>query len=142
MPSIQQPRGPNPTTARGVITSFSEGIVLAVINKIVVLMFNTLASVQQQFTPETALVDLSLYFTAWGITYFILAFLAPIIAAYVWADKTGVTVYCVGWLGTSLILSQQVTVGVLLLFAAIVLVLIVDLIKNVGKNQDQAPYRY
>lgn len=126
---------PDPTTARGVIASFLEGITLAYINKIGVVVFTQIALVNQQLNPETSFVDLSLFFTAWGIVYFLFAYVVPVVAAYAWADKAGVAVYVVGWFGTTLILNQTATVGMVLLVVAIFLVVAVDLIKNSGKNR-------
>lgn len=133
---------PNPATGLGVIAGFGEGIALAVINRIVDLVFAQLAVVQQTLNPEQTLVDLSTIFTAWGIAYFVLAYIVPVLAAYVWAGKIGVAVYFVGWMGTTLFLSGSFTVGMILLIVACVLVLIVDLLKNAnGRNKIQPPVR-
>lgn len=50
-----------------------------------------------------------------------------------WAEKAGLAVYTVGWVGTSLILNGAFTVGMILLLVAILLVLIVDVVKNAGQ---------
>jgi hypothetical protein len=52
----------------------------------------------------------------------------------VWAEKAGIAVYTVGWSGTSLILNGAFTVGMILLFLAILLVLIVDVVKNASNH--------
>ena len=133
---------PDPTTAQGVIAGFAEGIALAFVNKIVVVVFAQLAAVQQTLNPEQTLVDLGTIFTAWGIAYFVLAYIAPVLAAYVWADKAGVAVYFIGWMGTTLFLSGSFTVGMVLLVVACFLVFIVDLLKNAnGRDGIQPPVR-
>lgn len=133
---------PNPATALGVVAGFGEGLALAIINKIVVLVFAQLAVVQQTLNPQQKLVDLGTIFTVWGIAYFVLAYIVPVLAAYVWADKIGVAVYFVGWMGTTLFLSGSVTVGMILLVVACFLVLVVDLLKNAtGGNKIQPPVR-
>lgn len=78
-----------------------------------------LANLQQQLNPETVVFELSFLFSAWGITYFFIAYIAPLLAAYVWADKAVLAVY---------------TAGMILLFVAILLVLIVDGAKNAGNH--------
>lgn len=134
--SYRQPsRDPDPTTAAGIIAGFGEGIAFAFTNKIVVLIFSQLAAIQQSLNPETTLVDLGTIFTAWGIAYFLLAYIAPIIAAYVWADKAGVAVYGIGWLGTTIFLNGGFTLGVVLLIFATLLVVFVDVVKNAGINR-------
>ncbi|WP_254273748.1 hypothetical protein [Haloarcula marina] len=133
---------PDPTTAQGVIAGFAEGIALAFLNKIVVVVFAQLAAVQQTLNPEQTLVDLGTIFTAWGIVYFVLAYIAPVLAAYVWADKAGVAVYFIGWMGTTLFLSGSFTVGMILLVGACFLVLLVDVLKNAGgRNRRHPPIR-
>jgi isoprenylcysteine carboxyl methyltransferase (ICMT) family protein YpbQ len=128
---------PNPVTAAGVIAGFGEGIALAFLNKIAVLIFGQLAAVQQSLNPEQTLVDLGTIFTAWGTAYFLVAYVAPIVAAYVWADKAGVAVYFVGWLGTTVFLNGGFTVGVVLLIVASLLVMIVDVLKNASSGRRQ-----
>ena len=131
-----QPRQePDPTSAAGIIAGFGEGIAVAFVNKIVVVIFTQLAAIQQSLNPETTLVDLGTIFTAWGIAYFFIAYVAPIIAAYVWADKAGIAVYGVGWLGTTIFLNGGFTLGVVLLIVASLLVVIVDVLKNAGNNR-------
>jgi len=133
---------PDPTTAQGVLAGFAEGIALAFLNKIVVVVFAQLTAVQQTLNPEQTLVDLGTIFTAWGIAYFLLAYIAPVLAAYVWADKAGVAVYFVGWMGTTLFLSGSFTVGMILLVGACFLVILVDLLKNGGgRDGIQPPVR-
>lgn len=142
-PSPRAPRSsePDPTSARGIIFGFVEGIALALINWYVTILFSMLADIQQQLNPETVVFDLSLVFSAWGIAYFLIAYVAPIIAAYVWADKAGVAVYFVGWFGTSLFLNGSFTVGMVLLIVAILLVLVVDVIKNAGNRRRRGGHR-
>lgn len=129
----------DPTTAQGVLAGFAEGIALAFLNKIVVVVFAQLTSVQQTLNPEQTLVDLGTIFTEWGIAYFVLAYIAPVLAAYVWADKTGVAVYFIGWMGTTLFLSGSFTAGMILLVVACFLVLLVDLLKNSGGRSGRHP---
>jgi len=134
MSHVQRGQDPHPASAEGVIFSFVEGIALALINWYVTILFSMLADIQPQLNPETVVFDLGFVFSAWGIAYFFIAYIAPIIAAYVWADKAGLAVYAVGWLATSLILNGAFTVGMVLLFVAILLVLIVDVVKNAGNH--------
>ena len=50
--SYRQPsRDPDPTTAAGIIAGFGEGIAFAFMNKIVVLIFSQLATIQQSLNP-------------------------------------------------------------------------------------------
>lgn len=131
-----QPRQePDPASAAGIIAGFGEGIGVAFVNKIVVIVFSQLAAIQQSLNPETTLIDLGIIFTAWGIVYFFIAYIAPILAAYVWADKAGVAVYGVGWLGTTVFLNGGFTLGVILLIVASLLVVLVDVAKNAGNNR-------
>ena len=130
---------PDPTTAQGVLAGFAEGIALAFLNKIVVVVFAQLTAVQQTLNPEQTLVDLGTIFTAWGIAYFVLAYITPVLAAYVWAEKTGVAVYFIGWMGTTLFLSGSFTTGMILLVVACFLVLLVDLLKNSGGCSGRHP---
>jgi len=135
----QSASDPDPTTAQGVIAGFVEGIALAFLNKIAVVVFAQLTAVQQTLNPEQTLVDLGTIFTAWGIAYFVLAYIAPVFAAYVWADKAGVVVYFIGWMGTTLFLSGSFTAGMILLVVACFLVLLVDLLKNSGGRSGRRP---
>jgi hypothetical protein len=130
----QSSRDPDPTSAAGIIAGFGEGIAVSFLNKIFVVIFTQLAAIQQQLNPETALVDLGTIFTAWGIAYFLIAYVAPVVAAYVWADKAGVAVYGVGWLGTTVFLNGGFTLGVVLLIVASLLVVLVDVVKNSGEK--------
>ncbi|ELZ09986.1 hypothetical protein [Natrialba aegyptia] len=141
MVHVQRGQNPDPTSAAGVIFGFVEGIALAFINWYVALLFSTLADIQQQLNPETVVFDLDLVFSAWGVAYFLIAYVAPVIAAYAWADKAGLAVYAVGWFGTSLFLNGAFTVGMVLLFIAILLVLVVDVIKNSGGHNRRAGRR-
>lgn len=134
MSHVQRDQDPHPASAEGVIFSFVEGIALALINWYVTILFSMLADIQQQLNPETVVFNLGVVFSAWGIVYFFMAYIAPIIAAYVWADKAGIAVYAVGWLATSLFLSGSFTVGMVLLVIAILLVLVVDVVKNSGNR--------
>jgi len=130
---------PDPTTAQGVIAGFAEGIALAFLNKIFVVVFAQLAAVQQTLNPERTLVDHGTIFIAWGIAYFVLAYIAPVLAAYVWADKAGVAVYFIGWIGTTLFLGGSSTVGMVLLVVVCFLVILVDLLKNAGGRNKRRP---
>jgi hypothetical protein len=102
-------------------------------------VFAQLAAVQETLNPEQTLVDLGTIFTAWGIAYFVLAYIAPVLAAYVWADKAGVAVYFIGWIGTTLFLGGSFTVGMVLLVVACFLVILVDLLKNAGGRNKRRP---
>jgi MFS family permease len=139
--SYTQGQDPHPASAAGIILGFVEGIVLALINWYVTILFSMLADIQQQLNPETVVFNVGFVFSAWGIAYFFIAYIAPILAAYVWADKAGLAVYAVGWIGTSLILNGAFTVGMILLFVAILLVIIVDVIENVGNRRRRGGYR-
>ena len=123
MSHVQHGQDPHPASAAGIIFGFVEGIALALINWYVTILFSMLADIQQQLNPETVVFDLGFVFSAWGITYFFIAYIAPILAAYVWADKAGLAVYTVGWVGTSLFLGGAFTIGMVLLVIAILLVL-------------------
>jgi len=141
MSHIQRGQDPHPASAEGVIFGFVEGIALAFINWYVTILFSALADIQQQLNPETVVFDLGLIFSAWGVAYFIIAYVAPVIAAYAWADKAGLAVYAIGWFGTSLYLSGSFTIGMVLLVVAILLVIIVDVIKNAGGRNRRAGRR-
>lgn len=132
-----QQNNPDPTTAAGVIAGFVEGIALAFIDTIFAVIFTQLAAIQQSLNHDTTLFDIGALFTSWGIAYFLLAYVVPIVAAYAWAKKTGVAVYCVGWIGTTIFLNGRFTLGVVLLITASMLVVIVDLIKNSGGNLER-----
>lgn len=41
-----------------------------------------LANLQQQLNPETVVFELGFVFSAWGLAYFFIAYIAPIFAAY------------------------------------------------------------
>jgi len=141
MSHIQHGQDPHPASAEGIIFGFVEGIAFALINWYITILFSMLASIQQQLNPETVMFDLGFVSSAWGVAYFLIAYVAPVIAAYVWADKVGLAVYGVGWLATSLILNGVFTIGIVLLFTAILLVLVVDIIKNTGSRSRRAGRR-
>jgi hypothetical protein len=141
MSHVQRGQDPHPASAEGIIFGFVEGIALAFINWYVTILFGFLAEIQQQLNPETVVFDLGLIFSAWGVAYFLIAYVAPIVAAYVWADKAGLAVYAIGWFGTSLFLNGSFTVGMVLLFVAILLVLVVDIIKNAGNRGRRGSHR-
>lgn len=132
-----QPDSPDPTTATGIIAGFVEGIALAFIDKIFAVIFTQLAAIQQSLNHDTTLFDIGAIFTSWGVAYFLLAYVVPIVAAYAWARKTGVAVYCVGWIGTTVFLNGRFTLGIVLLVIASMLVVIVDLVKNSGANLEE-----
>lgn len=121
---------PDPTSVWGVIYSMVEGIALAIFNKAIVMTFTVLAQVQQQLSPQNPAFNLELVFNAYGVAYFLVAFVVPVAAAYHWADLTGVGVYGVGWLATTIILSGAFTIGSAMLFAAILIAIIVDILKH------------
>lgn len=129
-PRARTAREPDPTSARGVILSMIEGIALAIFNKAVVMTFAVLAQVQQQLNIQNPAFNLELVFNAYGVAYFLLAFVVPVAAAYHWARLPGVGVYAFGWLGTTIILSGLFTIGSAMLFAAILLAIIVDVLKT------------
>ncbi len=141
MSHVQRGQDPHPASAAGIIFGFVEGIALAFINWYVTILFGFLVEIQQQLNPETVVFDLGLIFSAWGVAYFLIAYVAPIIAAYVWADKAGLAVYAIGWFGTSLFLNGSFTTGMVLLFVAILLVLIVDVIKHAGNRGRRGGHR-
>lgn len=107
-----------------------EGIALAFLNKIVVVMFATLAQAQQTLNPQNPVFDIGLVFNAWGIAYFLLGFVGPVAAAYYWARLPGVGVYAAGWLATTILISGSITVGAVLLFVAILTAIIVEVLMN------------
>lgn len=136
----QPANSPDPTSAEGIIYSFVEGIALAILNTFFVLFFSELATLQQDLNSQTTLFNLGTIITVWGIVYFLFAYIVPIAAAYSWGDKAGVGVYFIGWMGTTLILNRSITVGMMLLVVAIVLVGIVDFLKNRGNKQNRKPH--
>lgn len=136
-PTHTSSQEPHPATAEGVITSIIGGITLAILNWWMTTFFTAMADIQDILgnTGHSAF-NLSFIVLAWILAYIFIGHIAPILGAYFWAGFPGIAVYSIGWLGTTLILSQSFTIGMILLIASIFLVVILDAIRNSGRRRN------